>query len=154
MRLDEFRTELNALGALQIAFLDGGNSTALALGDAIRSRPSAGEEAGVGDALLVFQISDLAELVRVLDRIASEPGQLSTAALDELNKPLREAIDAFLAGDVGGVRQAVMTVRETIKKLDGNEIATAAARVMARATDAFITTLPDIQPLRKSRSAR
>lgn len=148
MRQEEFAAELAALGATASVFLASGNGAALAVGDGLRSSPSS-EKAEVGDALLLFQIGDLANWILVLDRLASDPGQLSATALDLLNAPLKQAIDAYLDGDTGGVREAVLKVRDLVKSLDGNEITTPAARLMFRATEAFITTLPDVQPLRR-----
>lgn len=153
MRQDEFDRELAALGATRVVALEGGAAATLTLNDAVRNSPAGGEAQAVGDALMVFQVNDLLGLLQVLDRIASEPGQVSQAGLDALNPLLDQAVDALVDGDPGGVRQAALMVRDTIKKLDGNEIAVAAGRVMLRASEAFITTLPDVQPLRKRAAA-
>lgn len=151
MRQEEFERELTALGATANVFLTSGGASAMAVGDALRSTPSAGEEQPVGDALLVFQVSELADWIKVLDRIASEPGQVSAVAIEALNAPLSAAVDAYRDGDPGGVRMGVLAVRDLIGKLDGLEITNAGARVMLRATEAFLTTLPDVQPLRRRR---
>ena len=150
MRQDEFERELAALGAASNVFLAGGAAAALTVADALWNSPSAGEERPVGDALLVFQVGDLSSLIQVMDRVASEPGQVSESAIDQLNTLLGDAVEAFVDGDTGGVRVAATALRDLVRKLDGTEMSRAAGRVLLRSTEAFLTTLPDVQPLRRA----
>jgi hypothetical protein len=73
MRLDEFARELVALGAVDAMNLDGGGSTTMVAGGAVRNSPSDGAERPVSDAVLVYSIPD-EKALQALREVLDSPG--------------------------------------------------------------------------------
>jgi hypothetical protein len=94
MTLEELGRELVLLGALEAINMDGGGSTVMVAGDAVRNAPSDGSERPVGDAILIFSVPDqeaLSRLERTLDR-GDVPDWIRTALLGEARRSLEAAL--------------------------------------------------------------
>lgn len=144
MRLDELAEELIALGAVEAMNLDGGGSSTIVVNDAIRNVPSDGSERPVSDGLLVFSISDLAALFKVLERLSLEERQVAPALAETLYGRYNAAVAAQEEGDLDALRAAVDSMRKDAEQA-GSALSPAAARALLAAIDAYIALLPKPQ---------
>ena len=153
LRLDEFAAELVAVGAVRAVNLDGGASTTMVVADTVRNSPVDGAEREVSDAVLVFSVHDLASLRQVMDRVALDPGQVATEAIEPIYQRYDNAVTAFAAEELDRVRMEVEALRGEVVKRSGGELTVAAARVLGEAATAYLRLLPGIQQALKQRRA-
>lgn len=96
MTLEELAQELVRLGAVEAINLDGGGSTTMVAGGVVRNRPSDGQERAVSDALLLFSVSTLDDLARLLDRLAASPRHVAPGLHAQLRGAIaNESMDSF-----------------------------------------------------------
>ena len=144
MRLDELAEELIALGAVEAMNLDGGGSSTMVVNDAVRNVPSDGPERPVSDALLVFSVSDLGALFKVLERLVVDEKQISPVMAETLYGRYNAAVTAQEEGDLDALRGALDAWRKDVEQA-GGEIGRAAVRALLAAVDAYIALLPKPQ---------
>lgn len=144
MRLDELAEELIAMGAVEAMNLDGGGSSTMVVNDAVRNVPSDGSERQVSDGLLIFSITDLAALFKVLERLSMDEKQITPAMAETLYGRYNAAVMAYEEGDLDALRAALDSWRKDVDQA-GGEISRPAARALKGAIDAYVGLLPKPQ---------
>jgi hypothetical protein len=145
MTLPELAEELVALGAVRAMNFDGGGSSTLVVGGAIRNSPSDGPEREVSDGLLIFSITDLTDLGRVLDRLLLDERQIQPGVAPVLLDRFQAASAALLEGDLEVLRNQLIALREDTAKMKGREVSIPAARLLDSAIGGYLGLLPGLQ---------